>query len=133
VNKTEVALGSGDNANISVSKYNEATDREKIDLIEQQIRQMHRVIMAMRKDGKRRPLIENPNKDGIPVGIVCTGNTEKAVGDFYLFVERDGYRVGDKKYPSLSSAAEAVSHVRRSGWTFWHLPGGRTLKEVYGK
>ncbi|RLI56702.1 MAG: hypothetical protein DRO87_07760, partial [Candidatus Thorarchaeota archaeon] len=45
----------------------------------------------------------------------------------------EGFRVGDQIYKSLSAAAEAVSGVRRSGWTFWKLPDGRTAKEAFGK
>jgi hypothetical protein len=48
-------------------------------------------------------------------------------------VEIDGYRIGNFKYASLSAAAEVVSGVRRSGWVFWKLPSGETLKELYKK
>lgn len=70
------------------------------------------------------------NKDGIPIGISLIGQTE--YGPRILSVAKDGYFVGEIQYPSLSSAAEAVSGVvRKSGWVFWKLPNGKSLKEVY--
>lgn len=70
------------------------------------------------------------NKDGIPIGISLIG--QSAFGTRILTVRKDGYYVGEIQYPSLSSAAEAVSGVvRKSGWVFWKLPNGKSLKEVY--
>ena len=43
----------------------------------------------------------------------------------------DGYYIDNVKYYSLSAAAEAVSGVRRSGWTFWKLVDGTTVKEAF--
>jgi hypothetical protein len=72
------------------------------------------------------------NKDGIPIGTVCTAITERHPSIlFYLTVRSTGYQVGSKIYDSLSSAAKDISGVRRSGWTFWKMPGGGTLKEIY--
>lgn len=73
-----------------------------------------------------------PNKHGVPVNSNFFGITRDV--PYILYVANNGnYYVNNKKYPSLSSAAEAVSGVRRSGWTFWKLPDGRTIKEVYRK
>jgi len=50
---------------------------------------------------------------------------------YFCRVGLDGFYIGEKRYESLSAAAEAVSGVRRSGWTFWKMPDGRTVKEIY--
>lgn len=72
------------------------------------------------------------NKDGIPLNTAYIGVTKNSKCPFILSVNHLGeYGVGNTKYSSLSSAAEAVSGVRRSGWSFWLLGDGRTLKEVY--
>ena len=70
------------------------------------------------------------NNDNIPIGTVLLGTTK---GLNYILIVGDlgEYIVGYKTYPSLSAAAEAVSGVRRSGWTFWKLPDGKTAKEVF--
>jgi hypothetical protein len=73
------------------------------------------------------------NKDGVPIGIECWGTTENSPYMQIMTVEIDGYRIGNSKYGSLSAAAEVVSGVRRSGWVFWKLPTGETLKELYKK
>ena len=52
---------------------------------------------------------------------------------YVLSIKHDRYYIGTTGYDSLSSAAEAASGVRRSGWTFWKMPDGRTVKEAYGK
>jgi hypothetical protein len=73
------------------------------------------------------------NKDGIPIELVCIGETEKQQFPLCMTVKADNYQVGLNNYLSVSAAAEAVSGVRRSGWAFWKLPDGRTLKEVFKK
>ena len=74
------------------------------------------------------------NKDGIPLNGAFIGYTQASPWPYILIVDNDGsYRVGNKTYASLSAAAEDVSGVRRSGWVFWELLDGRTLKEVYKK
>jgi hypothetical protein len=72
------------------------------------------------------------NRDGLPVGQRLVGVT-KGIG-YVLTVTPDSYFVAGKgEFPSLSAAAEAVSGVRRSGWTFWKIMGGggKTVKEAY--
>jgi len=74
--------------------------------------------------------VNDLNKDGIEVGSSFIGESQ-CTGIFVLTVRGDGYYVGETPYASLSAAAEAVSGVRRSGWTFWKLTDGRTLKEAF--
>jgi uncharacterized protein YqgV (UPF0045/DUF77 family) len=50
---------------------------------------------------------------------------------YFCRVGIDGFYVGATRCDSLSAAAEGVSGVRRSGWTFWKMSDGRTVKEVY--
>lgn len=50
---------------------------------------------------------------------------------YFCTVKSDGFYIGETRHESLSAAAQAVSGVRRSGWTFWKLPDGKTVKEVY--
>lgn len=70
------------------------------------------------------------NKEGLPLSTCLIGVTKGI--PYVLTIWTDGkYYVGNKKFASLSAAAEAVSGVRRSGWTFWKLPDGRTAKEVF--
>jgi hypothetical protein len=114
------------------------TPEERIFLLEEQMRHMQRIIIRMKKqqiavDDPNAPLPvpSNSNKDGIPIGTVCFGATEKSPFLYYLTTAEDGYVIGSKKFESLSAAAEAVSMVRRSGWTFWKTLDGRTLKEAY--
>jgi hypothetical protein len=72
------------------------------------------------------------NKDGIPVGLSLLGQSQRG-GMHILTVNKDVYLIGNRSFESLSAAAEASSGVRRSGWTFWKLPDGRSVKEAFGK
>jgi len=72
------------------------------------------------------------NKNGVPIGISLLGQSTRG-GTHVLSVKHDGYYIGTVKYDSLSAAAEASSGVRRSGWTFWKMTDGRSIKEAYGK
>ena len=73
------------------------------------------------------------NKDGIPINISLIGQSMRG-GIHVLTVTQNKYLIGTTgAYDSLSAAAEAASGIRRSGWTFWKLPNGKTVKEVYGK
>ncbi len=69
------------------------------------------------------------NKDGIPFNTVLIGMSYGY--PYMLTVIEDGYLVQGVTYQSLSAAAEAVSGCRRSGWTFWKLPNGSSVKEVF--
>jgi len=72
---------------------------------------------------------KNERKAEIPEGTVLYGTTKGL--NYFLQVKDGAFWIGDKRYESLSAAAEAVSGVRRSGWTFWKLPDGKTVKEVF--
>ncbi len=70
------------------------------------------------------------NRDGVPVGISLLGQSKN--GPRILYVAEDGYYLGPDRFQSLSAAAETVSGiVRKSGWVFWKLPNGKSIKEVY--
>lgn len=69
------------------------------------------------------------NKDGLPIGGVLIGIVESI--PIALHIYRDYYLVGNNKYETLSSAAQAVSGNRRNGWDFWKTPSGQSVKEVY--
>jgi hypothetical protein len=85
-------------------------------------------------DKKRTEMIEQNQATGkheIPEGTILTGSTRGI--SYYLEVRADGFYVGVTRYETLSAAAKGVSGVRRSGWAFWHLPDGRSVKEVFRK
>jgi len=72
---------------------------------------------------------KSEKKIEIPEGITLHGSTNGL--SYFCQVKSDGFYVGEKRYDSLSAAAAGISGVRRSGWTFWRLSDGRTVKEVY--
>ncbi|KKM02715.1 hypothetical protein LCGC14_1781650 [marine sediment metagenome] len=69
------------------------------------------------------------NKVEIPEGTILTGTTKGL--NYFMHIKEGGFYVGITRYESLSAAAEGVSGVRRSGWTFWKLPDGKNVKEVF--
>jgi len=70
------------------------------------------------------------NKDGVPLYISLLGSSK--YGPRILYVDDDGYYLGNVVYTSLSAAAEAASGItRKSGWVFWKLPDGTPLKKVF--
>lgn len=112
---------------------------ERVIVLQQQVEDLikafHMINGINTKNLRRREtqdITSNLNKDGIPIGISLMGASIKG-GIRVLTVNNDGYYIGITKYDSLSAAAEAVSGVRRSGWTYWKIPDGRTIKEAYGK
>jgi hypothetical protein len=112
------------------------SDKERISVLEQQVAYMQAIITKLKAEAKEPSQNAyaagtDVNKDGIPVGLVCHGITSKSHFLLFLEVEEDGYVVGATKYDSLSAAAQAVSGVRRSGWTFWKLANETTLKEAF--
>jgi hypothetical protein len=132
------AKSKGSMLSVSPSKLD---DRTRIKILEEQVRAMSRVIAKLKKKLKDQGNAddncvaaapsENLNKDGIPINTLCIGVTEKSLFPCYMMVREDHYDVGSAKFASLSAAAEAVSKVRRSGWTFWRLTNGVTLKEAF--
>jgi hypothetical protein len=113
---------------------------ERVIILQQQVEDLIKAFHIINgvnvKDSRRREIHEidtvNTNKDGIPIGISLMGASIKG-GIRVLTVNNDGYYIGITKYESLSAAAEAVSGTRRSGWTYWKIPDGRTIKEAFGK
>lgn len=75
----------------------------------------------------------NKSDNKIPDGTQLVGITQGI--PYFCSVKDGGFWVGITKYDSLSSAAEGVSGVRRSGWAFWKFSTGqyegKTVKEVY--
>lgn len=70
------------------------------------------------------------NKDGLPLNISLIGSTK--FGPRILYVSEDGYYLGNDLYTSLSAAAEAASGIiRKSGWVFWKLPDGKSIKSTF--
>lgn len=70
------------------------------------------------------------NREGLPLNTCLIGKTKGT--PYVLTIWKDGkYYIGNKEFASLSAAAQHVSGVRRSGWAFWKLPDGRTVKEVF--
>lgn len=101
-------------------------DEERIRLLEKNVDVIFRMLdnvinIGVRSDG------ENDSK--IPNGTTFLGRTKGEI--FVLSVDDNNFNVGDRVFPSLSAAAEAVSGCRRSGWTFWKLVDGRTAKEAF--
>lgn len=82
-------------------------------------------------DEKMKGIIEKKGGSdmAIPEGTVLYGKTKGL--SYFLQVKEGGFYIGKTKYESLSAAAEGVSGVRRSGWSFWRLPDGKTVKEVF--
>jgi hypothetical protein len=129
----KIALGQAvqsSGVGIAVSKK-ELSDQERIDILEQQIGHMQKMIQSLKT--KKIKEVSNLNKDGVPINLECWGTTENSPYMQIMTTEIDGYRIGNFKYGSLSAAAQAVSGVRRSGWVFWKVPTGETLKELYKK
>lgn len=116
------------------------TLNERIDILEERITSLtkafNNVSSVIVKDARQQTtydnLDNNINKDGLQIGTSLLGQSTRG-GTYVLTVKHDKYYLGITGYDSLSAAAEVASGVRRSGWTFWRLPDGRTVKEVYGK
>lgn len=105
--------------------------------VDELVKAFHAVNSVRVKDKRRQEIYDafpftTANKDGIPIGLSLIGSSNNG-GVHVLTVNADGYYIGITKYASLSAAAWASSGVRRSGWTFWRLPDGRTVKEAFGK
>lgn len=137
---TKIPLGAAAPASVAVMGTPQTLE-EKVEALALQVAELMKafnVINSTRMKDKRQQQIydEFPmmdaNKDGIPIGVSLVGSSERG-GIKVLTINPDGYYIGNKKFDSLSAAAEAASGVRRSGWTFWKLPDGRTVKEAFGK
>ena len=123
------------------------TQEEKINLMEIRMNQLalsidslHSIIKKLRdrssakRDYAISERIEKTKSDGkIPEGTVLVGITRNV--PYYCEVKDGAFYIGVTRYPTLSAAAAGVSGVRRSGWAFWKLSGGKhngkTVKEVF--
>jgi len=117
------------------------TLEEKVAALTKQVEELtkafHTVNSVRLKDKRQQEVydsipLQHANKDGVPIGLSLVGISMRG-GIHVLTVNADGYYIGATRYDSLSAAAEAASGVRRSGWTYWKLPDGRTAKEAFGK
>ena len=91
-----------------------------------------REIVEDKKDSAVNQKLEKiKSENKIPEGTTLTGVTKGI--PYYLEVKDGGFSVGVRRYDTLSAAAEGVSGVRRSGWAFWKLPDGKTVKDVFKK
>jgi len=100
---------------------------QRIAALEQRLAEME----ARFRRANQEPRRTKSKTPQVPYDVLLVGITR---GIQYTLVRTpQGFRVGNTVYKSLSAAAEAVSGVRRSGWTFWRLPDGRTAKEAFGK
>ena len=107
---------------------------DRLTVLEKMVLQLMRANVGLRSNKRRTDsnayAKSMKNKDGIPIGISLIGLTP--IGARILTVMEDGYYIGALRYGSLSAAAEAASGiVRKSGWVFWKLPNGQTIKEVF--
>lgn len=136
----KIALGAASRSTVMVADES-VTLEERVKALQQQVEDLvkafHTVNSVRIKDKRQQEVYDNPyitnaNKDGIPIGLSLLGSSIKG-GIHVLTINADGYYVGITKFDSLSAAAEGVSGVRRSGWTYWKLPDGRTVKEAFGK
>lgn len=136
------ALGQTFSGKSGIGVLTEPTSpEEKIHLLEKRLEYMTKAFYAAKraladKKGNQNAYedagMPDVNKHGIPLNASFFGTTRGI--PHVLYISNSGsYFVNNKEYLSLSAAAEAVSGVRRSGWTFWKLPDGRTIKEVYRK
>lgn len=135
---------SKDLASQAVKVQEKLTDEQRIKILEKQVDDILKIISLLksrltptqRSSKTKYSKLDAPhglNKDNIPIGLVCIGETEKKPFPVCMTVKENSYQVGDEEFASLSAAAEAVSGVRRSGWVFWKVPDGRTLKEAVGR
>jgi hypothetical protein len=139
-----VALGEeGPEAEVAEVGPPPANDHERMEAFEQRLNQialsldsLYKILNRLReviegkKDSDVKEKIEQvKSQNKIPEGTVLNGVTRGV--PYYLEVKEGGFFVGTTKYETLSAAAEGVSKVRRSGWKFWRLPDGRTVKEVF--
>ena len=107
---------------------------DKVSELEAKVAAMAEMFYRLRKSKcsvEDRPKVA-VNKEGIPLNSHYIGTVRGIELPYVLHVNNEGkYFIGSEEFSSLSAAAEAVSGVRRSGWTFWHDFTGKSLKELY--
>ena len=141
-----VALGVDDGGEfVEILQAQPQTPEDRIAALEARIMTMTKSIDALfamvkatmdsgnkKGDADLKAIIDEKKKEGkseIPEGTVLWGPTRGL--NFFMTVQHGGFYVGTTRYDSPSAAAEAVSGVRRSGWAFWRLSDGKTLKEAF--
>jgi len=125
MSNTKLPLGQ---AIVGSAKLAEPTIEQRIRALEERLYEME---IRFRRATIEQSRAKSKKVSRIPEGALLVGKTR---GQMYILRPTpEGFIVGDQTYKSLSAAAEAVSGVRRSGWTFWKLPDGRTAKEAFGK
>ena len=141
----EISIGHGvEKRYLGIIATGPITTEQRLATLETKIETIAMAVAALRLEDK--PItdchnayegVENPNKDNLPIGLMLVGTSRNV--NYVLMVEEFEYSVVNMfegppaTYPSLSAAAEAVSGVRRSGWTFWKLEDGRSVKEAFRK
>ena len=129
-----MALGNSGEANEIPEES--LSPEDQLDILKKKVEELTKAFHLLHSKVDKRPdeidmgLPFIDEKQNIPVGTTLMSNSQRG-GLRFLTVGADGYYVGSTRYDSLSAAAEAISGVRRSGWTFWKLTDGRTVKEVY--
>lgn len=136
----KVALGVNGSDTIKAVVSKPTTLEEKVKLLTLQIEELTKAFHALNSvhvKNRRQELYDmftdqHVNKDGIPIGTSLLGVSTRG-GIHVLTIKGDKYYIGEQPFDSLSAAAEASSGVRRSGWTYWKLSDGRTVREAFGK
>jgi hypothetical protein len=139
MDKKKISLGSAFQKSGVASIKKSLSTEDRLKILERQLHALTILFNTVIKNKKEEhnayteAVIDSmpKNNDGVPLYTVAYGHTQMAEAPFILTVNEDGYYVGNTLYHSLSAAAEAVSGVRRSGWTFWRLHDGRSLKEMF--
>jgi hypothetical protein len=107
---------------------------ERVALLEAMVKNLQLInddLMREKSGGESNAYSDSFNRQGIPLGT-CLIGTVRGTAPRVLTVTKDGYFVGKTQFASLSAAAEAVSGItRKSGWVFWKLADGRTVKEAF--
>lgn len=124
---SKIALGTDKKETAVI--VNPETIEEKLQVLQQQVERLTQLITE--RNAAPQPAFKL-NRDSLPIGATLVGNSLRG-GVHTLTVAIDGYYVAGVRYDSLSMAAEAVSGVRRSGWAFWRLPDGRSVKDAFGR
>ena len=131
-------LGDSSTGTAMLIQPNSVADR--VELLEKKLEAMTKAFFVARKSLLKKNIDEeahanfdpNTNKDGLPYNTCYIGTSQGI--PYILTVDATGrYLVADQVFSTLSAAAQAVSGVRRSGWVFWKLLDGRTIKDVYRK
>jgi len=133
--RKEVALGRAAAVDAGVGMTaSPKTTEERLSIIEAKVDMLADMVNLLQEKGDIRedaPVDPNANEDGIPYYTNLIGVTKGQ--PYVLTVREDAYYLGNKPYRTLSAAAKAVCGHRKSGWVFWKLVDGRTVKEAFGK